>query len=238
MKPEVSHSHGHAHEHEVEPQYGLPEKLPENERILWQGSPDWKTLARFGFHTRKLTAYFAAVIAIRMAVVLSEGGGLPLAMVNALWLSLLAVMAIGIMAGVAYLCARTTVYTITSRRVVMRVGIVLTLAFNLPFKRIASAGLRELAGDKGDIPLALMGDDRIAYLNLWPHARPWHFSKPEPMLRSVPNAKEVARILSQAWAQCVGDAGTVTASQRAVARASDSVRTPDGSTHSNRMGMA
>ena len=28
------------HEHELEPQYGLPERLPATEKILWQGSPD------------------------------------------------------------------------------------------------------------------------------------------------------------------------------------------------------
>ena len=42
----------------------------------------------------------------------------------------------------AWLSARNTVYTITDRRVVMRIGIVLTLTFNLPFKRIAAAGLQ------------------------------------------------------------------------------------------------
>lgn len=238
MRVELSHRHGHEHEHEVEPQYGLPEKLPQNERILWQGSPDWKILARFCFHTHKLAAYFAALIAIRVAVVLTEGGSLNLAMVNALWLSLLAAIAIGIMAGIAYLCARTTVYTITTHRVVMRVGIVLRLAFNLPFKRIASAGFRGLAGDRGDIPLALMGDDRIAYLNLWPHARPWRFSKPEPMLRSVPKAQEVARILSQAWSQRVGQAATVALPRAVPTRTADAACAKNPSPHPNHMGMA
>jgi hypothetical protein len=249
MKPELSHSHGHEHEHEAEPQYGLPEKLPDNERILWQGSPDWRTLARYGFHVRKLVAYFVAMIALRMAVVLGDGAGLQLALVNALWLALLAAIAIGVMAGVAYLSARTTVYTITTRRVVMRVGIVLRIAFNLPYKRIASAGFRELAGGKGDIPLALLGNDRIAYLNLWPHARPWHFSKPEPMLRSVPHAQEVAGILSAAWAQCVGQpamatsaaasvAASVTAARTAASRATEPGRPQDAATHSGQMGVA
>ena len=39
----------HSHEHEFEPQYGLPERLPQGETILWQASPDVATLAR---HTR------------------------------------------------------------------------------------------------------------------------------------------------------------------------------------------
>ena len=42
------------HEHELEPQYGLPERLPATEKILWQGSPDARALARSAFHIRKL----------------------------------------------------------------------------------------------------------------------------------------------------------------------------------------
>ena len=38
-------------EHELEPQYGLPERLPATEKILWQGSPDASVLARSAFHT-------------------------------------------------------------------------------------------------------------------------------------------------------------------------------------------
>ncbi len=41
----------------------------------------------------------------------------------------------------AWLSARSTVYTLTDRRMVMRMGIVLTVTFNLPFKRIAAADM-------------------------------------------------------------------------------------------------
>jgi hypothetical protein len=77
---------------------------------------------------------------------------------------------------------------LTNRRVVMRIGIVLTLTFNLPCKRIVGAGLRLDANGSGDLALTLRGEDRIAYLHLWPHARPWKLARPEPMLRSVPQA--------------------------------------------------
>jgi hypothetical protein len=88
----------------------------------------------------------------------------------------------------------------------MRVGIVLTLTFNIPFKRIESAGLNLDSGANatGDIPLTLSGDDRIAWLNLWPHVRPWKLVKPEPMLRCVPQAAEVARVLATAWSRSTG----------------------------------
>lgn len=199
------HSHGYPHEHELEPQPGLPEALPANERLLWQGAPNWVSLARHAFHVRKLVVYFAVIIAMRIATVLSEGGGMNKALVSALWLSLLSAVAIGILVSVAYLVARTTIYTITTRRVVMRIGIVLRVTFNLPFKRIASADLKKLSNNTGDIPLALMPDDQIPYPHLWPHARPWRFSKTEPMLRSVTNPEQVAATLTKAWTACVGE---------------------------------
>jgi hypothetical protein len=213
MKPVVSHTHGHEHEHEIEPQYGLPEELPSAEKILWQGSPDWKAMARYAFHVRKLIVYFAVIIAIRMFVVLTDGLGIQAAFVSALWLTLLASAAIGTLAVIAYFSAKTSVYTITNRRIVMRVGIVLTLTFNLPFKRIASADLRRQAKGTGDIPVVLMGNDKIAYVHLWPHVRPWRFVKPEPMMRCVPNAQHVAAILSNAWAAQLGSAASVAGQQ-------------------------
>jgi hypothetical protein len=193
------------HEHEFEPEYGLPEPLPVGERILWQGSPDWRMLARRAFHVRKLVVYFAVILAIRSATVWSSGGSATDAILAALWLAPLAGAAVGMAAFMAWLSARTTVYTITDKRIVMRVGIVLSLTFNLPFSRLANAALRlDAKHGTGDIPLVLAGSDRIAYLHLWPHARPWRVAKPEPMLRSVPDAARVAEILAEAWKRATG----------------------------------
>ena len=55
----------HGHEHEFEPQFGLPERLPAGERILWQGSPDFRALARNAFHLRKLALYFSVLLVAR-----------------------------------------------------------------------------------------------------------------------------------------------------------------------------
>ena len=46
-------------EHDNEPIPGLPAMLPPGERILWQGAPDWRVLARTAFHTRLVAGYFA-----------------------------------------------------------------------------------------------------------------------------------------------------------------------------------
>jgi len=203
----------HGHEHELEPQFGLPEPLPKQEKILWQGSPDWKSMAVHVFHVRKLVVYFALLLLARALTELSFGGSLAEALISALWLLPLAVFAVLIMGYVAYLSAQTTVYTITDQRLVMRVGIVLTLTFNLPYSRLASASLKCYADGSGDIPVALEGHDKIAYVHLWPHAKPWAFARPEPALRCVPNAEAVAGRLREAWAARRGETARVAAVQ-------------------------
>jgi hypothetical protein len=192
------------HEHEFEPQRGLPEALPTEEALLWQGSPDWRTLARQAFHLHKLTVYFAAMVLLRAVVVLSDTGSIRAAALASLAPLALAGVALGLVALMAWLSARSTVYTLTDRRVVMRIGIVLTLTFNIPYRRIAMAGLHLDARGVGDLPLSLLPPDHIAYLHLWPHARPWRLSRPEPMLRSVADAAQVAQLLTQAWSQATG----------------------------------
>ncbi|MFO1057956.1 MAG: photosynthetic complex putative assembly protein PuhB [Dongiaceae bacterium] len=180
--------------------HGLPGPLPKGETMLWQGSPRWETVARRVFHLRKLAAYFAVILLFRELYFLSRGDGGPALLVSGLWLVGVAAVAIGLLAGIAWLIARTTVYTITDQRVVMQAGIALQLCINLPFKQIQSAGLKTYADGTGDIPLALPAGEHIAYLALWPHARPWRLSHPDPMLRGIPDAANVARILSRALA--------------------------------------
>lgn len=200
--------HDQAPEHEFEAELGLPEPLPRGERMLWQGSPDWRVLAREAMHTRALAIYFGVLLAWRGANVLASGGSLIDAGEAVLWLLPLAVAAIAVLSLLAWLIARTSVYTITDRRVVMRIGVVLSITFNLPYSQIESAGLRTHAGGSGDVTLLLNDADRIAYVHLWPHARPWHVKRTEPMLRALPQARSVAAILSTALADAAGVAPT------------------------------
>jgi hypothetical protein len=201
----AAHRHtSHGHEHEFEAQRGLPEALPANEKLLWQGSPDWRLLARRAFHLRKLALYFAVLVLLRAAFVFDDTGSVVAALRATLGPLALAAIALGLIGLTAWLSARSTVYTLTDRRVVMRIGIVLTLSFNIPLKRIATAGLQLDRDGCGDLPLTLLPPDRIALLHLWPHARPWRVSRPEPMLRCVPDAAGVARLLTLAWSEATG----------------------------------
>jgi Bacterial PH domain len=193
-----------SHEHEFEPQRGLPEALPGDEKLLWQGSPDWRMLARRAFHLRKLSVYFAALVLLRVAFVYSDTGSIAGALRATPGPLALAAIALGLVALMAWLSARSTVYTLTDKRVIIRIGIVLTLTFNIPYRRIATAGLHLDAKGTGDLPLTLLPPDHIAYLHLWPHARPWRVARPEPMMRSVPDAAAVAKLLTQAWSEATG----------------------------------
>jgi hypothetical protein len=202
---------GNGHEHELEPEYGLPEPLPAGERILWQGSPRFGTLARSAFHLRKLALYFGLLVGWRAVTVVHDGAGLAALPAALAWPLLLSALGLGGVALLAWLSARTTVYTVTDRRVVMRIGIVLTLTFNLPYAAIASADLRRREGGRGDIALALGGTDRIGWVHLWPHARPWRVARPEPMLRSIDDAARVAGLLTEAWSASRAAAATAPA---------------------------
>jgi Bacterial PH domain len=209
----------HGHEHEFEPEHGLPERLPAGEHILWQGAPDFAALARHAFHLRKLAVYFALLLGMSIGTARWSGNDWLTSLAAVKLLAPLALLALGCVALLAWLTARTTVYTLTDRRVVVRGGIVLTVTFNIPLRQVASAGLRRLPGGHGDLCLALAGGQRIAWLQLWPNVRPWRLAHPEPMLRSLADADGVSQKLQQAWSALTGVATVPLAPQAAPASA-------------------
>lgn len=198
-------------EGEVEPIPGLPERPPEGEEILWQGSPRWWPLARRAFRVTTVTAYFGVAMAAVLAADVWNGEPAGPAFLSALWLLVPAALAVGLLSGLAWLYARMTVYTITSERLVVRSGIALPTAINLPFARIASAALKEYRDGTGDIALAMEpGSERPSLVMLWPHVRPFRWRRPEPALRSVPDAAGVAETLATALTARAGDDGAAT----------------------------
>ncbi len=186
-------------EYDHEPIRGLPGDLPAGETLLWQGAPDWRRLARDAFHVRLVAGYFAVLLA--WAVIDSISGSATSPIGIALTAALAAVC-LGLLSGMAWLSARTTVYSITSKRVVMRFGIALPKAVNLPFSRIETAQLALNDDGTGDIALAL-NDKGLGYAAMWPHARAWKLARPEPSLRSLPDAAKTAALLAEACAAAV-----------------------------------
>ena len=175
----------------------LPEDMPEGERVLWWGCPDWVSLARNAYRVDLVALYFVALAVWNAASAGAEAGSLA-AVIAVARTFVLAVAGLGLLGLLAWLSARTTLYVVTSRRIVMKVGVALPIFFNLPYSQIASAALRRFSDGTGDIPLALCAGRRIAYLHLWPHARPFHFANPQPALRSIPQAELVASALREA----------------------------------------
>lgn len=200
------------HEHEFEASPGLPEALPPGERIVWQGAPDAWLLAVHALHVRKLALYFAGMLCLQALFLRADGA--PLAAPLALSATL-ALLALGLLGATAWLSARTTLYTLTNRRVVMRVGIVLTLSFNLPLRQIEGASLKALAGGAGDIALSLKRPNRIAYVHLWPHARAWELRNPQPTLRCLPQSQSVGALILTHWQAAHDGAAMAEASSNA-----------------------
>lgn len=178
-------------EYEDEPIRGLPGELPEGETLIWQGSPEWRLLARSAFFTRFVGLYFAALVVL--AVVNGSTTGVIATIIAG-------AVGIGLLMLYAWAVARTTVYTLTSRRVVLRIGVALNMCINLPLAKIGGANLRPLGPVEGDLALELIGAHKLGYMVLWPHARPWKLGNPQPMLRALPDAAVVGERLARAVA--------------------------------------
>jgi hypothetical protein len=175
----------------------LPADIPQGEQVLWHGRPNWVSLARRAFRADFVAAYFVAMTVWNFASI-SHDAGFAAGALAAAKTALGGLAAIALLGFLAWLSSRTTLYVVTTRRLVMKIGIALPIFFNLPFSHIRSASLRVYPDGTGDIPVALGDGQRIAYLQLWPHARPFSFTKPEPTLRCVPRAAEIADALSRA----------------------------------------
>ncbi len=209
-------------EYEYEPIPGLPEELPPGESIVWQGKPDWRALAVRAFHVRKVFCYFALLLAWFLATQWGEGISNAGMMTGAVWTLLLGTAAMVILGLLAWANARSTVYTLTNERLVLRFGVALPMMINLPLEKLEAANLVTYGNaGLGDIALTLEEGQRISYAAIWPHARPWHISRVQPMLRGLPDAASVAAQLAEQVA-----AGSSTAVDIAIATPDRTRSTP------------
>ena len=172
--------------------FGDPMGTPMGEeQVLWKGRPELSLLARSAFHTRKVAFYFALLIVIAVATNNQN---------TAVMLVVMGIAALAILYGLAWLCVKTTLYILTDTRLIMRVGMAVEARINIPLKQVNAANLKPLGNGAGDIALQLSGERLLGYYLMWPHVRPWHFTKPQPMLRAVPDAETVASHMAEARA--------------------------------------
>ena len=187
-------------EHDSEPVPGLPAPLPAGEQILWQGAPRFAGLARRALHLRWMSVYFALLAAWRIAALAADGVGIAAALQGGAIIVLVGAVPIGLLALYGWASARSTLYTITSRRVVIRTGVALPITVNIPFALVGSAAVARHGDGTGDVALQIAPPHRVSWIALWPHTRSWHLSRPQPTLRALTEPDAVAQILGRALA--------------------------------------
>lgn len=187
----------HHDDFKFEPVRGLPEALPADEHILWQGAPNPLRLAKDAWALNWVLGYFALLAALRV-IMNAPDVSLTAAMAQGIpFLVAGAIVALMIL-GLATVQARSTVYTLTNKRVAMRIGAALTMTLNLPYVCIGNAQAAVRPSGLGTVTFELIGDTRLSYLMTWPHVRPWHMRRTQPALRAIPDAARVAAIFAEA----------------------------------------
>lgn len=144
-------SNHHHDDFAIEPLPGLPAHPPKGEVLLWQGRPQAFALAREALKITWVAGYFVALAVWRGWAM---GGGEALATFAVMLPYLgLGLVACAILYTIAVVQARSTVYTITTARVAMRIGVALTVTLNLPFRQIGAAHLAVKSNGTGTIAL-------------------------------------------------------------------------------------
>lgn len=176
---------------------GVNEALPAGERVLWEGAPEAKALARHLFFVRPISIYLSAMVLWWIAVNWSQSG------TTGFWVTLgtQIVLSGGVVLAAwmfARAIARGTTYAITDRRIVLNFGVIFPLTINLPLRYVQGASAKQFADRSGQIAVQLNSSAKLAWIVLFPHVRPWRFNNPEPLLRGLSDPVKVGEILREA----------------------------------------
>jgi hypothetical protein len=195
-------------EHDFEPVPGLPARLPEGEHILWQGAPSSAKVSRQVMKTRWIAGYFAVLIVWNISAGLYDARLPSEILFSSGALTIMSAIVVGFLEAFAWGVQKTALYTITNKRIVMRIGVALSATFNLPFTRIISADMREGTDGTGDIALTLKPGDRLSWLVFWPHVRGFNKGALMPQLICLKDVAIAGNVLSAALAEsrAAGDA--------------------------------
>jgi hypothetical protein len=180
----------------------LAEKLPEGERMLWQGKPQPAAFLKQIFHVQLVVVYVGLLLGWCLVKGAQSGHSLD-AMMAALRFAGLSAIAVALFAALAWGLAWSTTYTITNARVVIEYGLALPKSVSIPFASVEGAMLRN-PGDAADLVLDLRPGQRVSYLLMWPHVRPGSIRRAQPMLRALTDSHGAAQILSRGLAASAG----------------------------------
>lgn len=176
---------------------GVPAGLPKGEDILWQGKPQAMALAREAYKINWIAGYMLAIVIWRAGGAYADGGT-ALMLATGLPYLVLALAGYGVVYLLAFAQARASIYTITSARVILRIGAALPVTYTIPFLRIATARLDLKPSGTGTIAMEITEGMRLSYAVLWPHLRPGFAKHTQPAFRCIPDAQNVARLLADA----------------------------------------
>ncbi|MBN2631048.1 MAG: PH domain-containing protein [Rhodobacteraceae bacterium] len=187
---------GHDKDFDFELMPGVPAGLPKGEEILWQGHPQAMALAREAYKINWITGYLVVIALWRAGGAYADGGAAMMAAKGLPYLAL-AAAAYGVVYLLAWAQARASIYTITSARVIMRIGAALPVTYTIPFVRIAAARLDLKPKGTGTIAIEITEGMHLSYAVLWPHLRPGFARHTQPAFRCIADASNVARLLSE-----------------------------------------
>jgi hypothetical protein len=164
------------------------------EALIWRGRPCWRPIARTAFHIRGILFYCCVLLFANAVAARLQHLSTAKALVGEEPIVILGALALAVTALVAWGTARSTLYTITNQRVVMQYGLAVAATLALPMRLIASVAVSDAA--VADVVIRLKPGEKIAFVKLWPHVRPWRLTRAEPMLLALPDAAEAGRLLA------------------------------------------
>ncbi|MCB1456337.1 MAG: PH domain-containing protein [Nitratireductor sp.] len=206
------HSETGGPEHDFEPVPGLPAELPDGEHVIWQGAPVASAVSARFLKTRWIAGYFAVLVAWTLVTGFYDGRTLGSILFSASAVTIMGTIVIALLEAFAWGVHKTTLYTITNRRIVMRIGVALSVTYNLPFSQIISADLRADRNGNGDIAFVLAPGARLSLMVFWPHARGWRKGRMIPQMIGLDKAADVGRLLAVEL-QAHGQASAVAAAR-------------------------
>ena len=183
----------------------LSENLPNGEQLIWQGQPERHALATRAMYLKYIAFYLVVLIAARTGYLIMDDE--PVATWSGMlaWQVLASAFVMLLIVGLATVYSRTTRYSLTNERLIIKTGAAITIHINLPLQQITAADLREYSDGTGDITLQVSRAEKLYWLLLWPNVRSWWIRPLRPVLRGLRDAQAVAHLLVKE----VGEQGNI-----------------------------
>ena len=176
----------------------LAETLPDGEVLIWQGRPEARAIAIRGMYLWYVVAYLLGLVVLRTGYLITGDAQTSEWSALLAWQSLASLFIVGVIAGLSALYGKTTIYSLTNRRLILRTGAAVPIHVNFPLEQIVSADLKVFPDGTGDIALTLENSDKLYWLLLWPNVRSWWVRPLQPLLRGLRDFELAASSLASA----------------------------------------